>query len=282
VGPARHVHGDPRGSSSTVEAATFARLHRISSADFGLCSISRLNHFAIIVRGERPWDSKSASTSGFRRQDVARVATISRARHTLVQVRRRLFLGAGSRNISRCEDAVARLRMIGDGALRAPRRTRRRLSSGITSETLRGNRRPARAMESTAEVSRREFWDDTHSAMGVLDRPFVRGAVAANRWLVRYMGSGIATFDNGQKATGRLRPRENRSRLYRMGRGHYESALASRRRRLRSRRRPSFSTHQPAAERACAIAALLPFVSLKGKTAGGGLQRPKPGLALPL
>jgi len=104
----------------------------------------------------------------------------------------------------------------------------------------------------------------------VIDRTFVVGRRRENGRLVSYMGSGIATFDNWQKATGPLGTKETDHAIPNGSPAQYESALASGGGRRSITSTPS-STQAAADARALSPAGAS-LVETKASL-GGGLQR---------
>lgn len=269
-----------RGIFQHVEGGDLARFVGYPSADFGVLDYLVLNHLAIIVRGDAVGFDICVNAQDFDAKNVAAVADYLGSTPAPVQVRIRLFLGGWlTESFLDVDDAIARLRMIGEGALRAPA-ARLRLVA----------RDPEEACESTDGL--RELWKAHHGRFssefmddalgeGVLDRTFVLEPASRGGWVVRYMGSGIGTFDNWQQL-GRPLATQDTDRSYtEWVAGHYEAALASGGGRYdHVDAVVSTTSRQPTRIRY--RRRLLPFVSLKGKPLVVGYSALSSDLALPL
>jgi hypothetical protein len=278
---ARHgMYMVTRGIFQHVEGGDLARFIGYPSADFGVLDYLVLNHLAIIVRGDAVGFDICVNAQDFDAKNVAAVADYLASTPALVQVRMRLFLGGWlTETFLDVEDAVARLRMIGDGALRAPA-ARLRLVARDPDETCAETDGLLALWKSHGGRFSSEFLDDALGE-GVLDRTFVVEPSPRNGWLVRYMGSGIATFDNWQKVDRPLATKETDHGYTEWVAGHYESALASGGGRY-DHVDAIISTTSRQPTRVRYRRRLLPFVSLKGKPLVVGYSALSSDLALPL
>src|ERR1700685_1387444 len=106
-----------RGIFQYVEGGDPARVVAYPSADFGVLDYLVLNQLAIIVRGDAVGFDISVNAQDFDAKNIAAVADYLASTPALVQVRMRLFLGGWlTETFLDVDDAIARLRMIGDGA----------------------------------------------------------------------------------------------------------------------------------------------------------------------
>ncbi len=224
-----------RGIFQHVEGGDLARFVGYPSADFGVLDYLVLNHLAIIVRGDAVGFDISVNAQDFDAKNVAAVADYLASAPAPVQVRIRSFLGGWlTESFLDVDDAIARLRMIGEGALRAPA-TRLRLVARDPEESCENTDGLRELWKAHQGRFSSEFMDDALGE-GVLDRTFVLEPASRSGWVVRYMGSGIGTFGNWQQVGRPLATQGYRSRLHRMGFQPLRGGARQRRRSIRSRR----------------------------------------------
>jgi len=269
-----------RGIFQYVEGGDLARFIGYPSADFGVLDYLVLNHLAIIVRGDAVGFDICLNAQDFDAKNIAAVVDDLAHAPSLIQVRIRMFLGGWlTESFLDVEEAIARLRMIGDGALQAPE-ARLRMAERDPDEPCAGTDGLRRLWQAHRGRFSSDFMDDA-LGQGILDRTFVLEPGPRDGWLVRYMGSGIGTFENWQQV-GRPLATEQTDRLYtEWVSRHYESALASGGGRYDHVDAVICTTsRQPTRVRY--RRRLLPFASLKGKPLVVGYSALSGDLALPL
>jgi hypothetical protein len=271
-----------KGIFIPVRGGDLAKFVGYPAADFGVLDYLVLNHLAIVGRGDQVRLDLCLNARDFEPKNLQVVVAHLKANPDYVQVRLRWFLGAWlTESFSRVDDAIARLRMIGDRELAVPD-TRLRLAE----------QDPASPCPDTGglfELWRRhsgrfslDFVADA-KGQGVLDRIFAFEPDDAGGWVIRFMGDGIGIFGDQQKdLVGRTFAASSTDRDYaewvgrhhqsvlETGEGRYDhldaiiSTTATVPSRLRYRRR------------------LLPFASLRGKPLVVGYSALSSDLALPL
>lgn len=269
-----------RGIFQHVEGGDLARFVGYPSADFGVLDYLVLNHLAIIVRGDAVGFDICVNAQDFDAKNIEAVADYLAHTPGLVQVRMRLFLGGWlTETFLDIDDAIARLRMIGDGSLRAPA-ARLRLVARDPEEPCAKTDGLRALWHSHRGRFSSEFMDDA-LGQGVLDRTFVLEPARRDGWLVRYMGSGIGTFDNWQQVGRPLATEETDRDYTQWVAGHYEAALASGGGRY-DHVDAVIATTSRQPTRVRYRRRLLPFISLKGKPLVVGYSALSSDLALPL
>lgn len=268
------------GTFQHVEGGDLARFIGYPSADFGVLDYLVLNHLAIIVRGDAVGFDISLNAQDFDTRNLA--AVIDHLAHSpgLIQVRIRMFLGGWlTEAFLDVEDAIARLRLVAEGGLRAPA-ARLRLVARDLDEPCAGTDGLRALWAAHRGRFSSDFMDDA-LGQGILDRTFVLEPGPRQGWLVRYMGAGIGTFDNWQQI-GRPLATEQTDRGYtEWVAGHYESVLASSGGRY-DHVDAIISTNSRQPTRVRYRRRLLPFASLKGKPLVVGYSALSSDLALPL
>lgn len=269
-----------RGIFQHVEGGDLARFVGYPSADFGVLDYLVLNHLAIIVRGDAVGFDISVNAQDFDTKNVAAVADYLASAPAPVQVRIRSFLGGWlTESFLDVDDAIARLRMIGEGALRAPA-TRLRLVARDPEESCENTDGLRELWKAHRGRFSSEFMDDALGE-GVLDRTFVLEPASRSGWVVRYMGSGIGTFGNWQQVGRPLATKDTDRGYTEWVSNHYEAVLASGGGRY-DHVDAVISTTSRQPTRVRYRRRLLPFVSLKGKPLVVGYSALSSDLALPL